>query len=79
MPKQFKDKYNAVNITLCEKGDETFHNLRCVDRQCTECRAGLIMIHLQPLLEGHGHEVNEYTVKFAFKFRLSLNIRARNR
>ena len=56
-----KDKYNAVNITLCEKGDETFHKLRCVDRQCTECRAALIITHLQPLLEGHGHEVIEYS------------------
>ena len=34
---KLKDNYKAVSITMCDKGDQTYHNLKCIKRQCEEC------------------------------------------
>lgn len=32
-----RDKYDVLNLTLCEKPHGKFHNLQCIERNCSEC------------------------------------------
>lgn len=60
---KLKDRYHAVNITLCDKEDgRLFHKKTCVERNCEHCNKDLFISHLTPLLSNHGHEVVKYTV-----------------
>jgi len=58
---KIKNKYEAVNITLCDRNNNQFYRLKCVERKCNDCRTDMIMVYLQPLVKEHGEEVIEYT------------------
>ncbi|MES9901055.1 MAG: hypothetical protein ABW168_00060 [Sedimenticola sp.] len=57
---KIRDRYQAVNITMCDKGENKFHKIDCINRQCGDCQTDLLMAHLQPLLQEHGNETVEF-------------------
>ena len=51
-----RDKHEAANITICDKGQSKYHKILCINCQCD-----LYFAHLQPLLERTAAETIEYT------------------
>ncbi|XP_070549241.1 uncharacterized protein [Ptychodera flava] len=47
------NKYDLVNLTLCEKIDK-FHSLQCIDRQCEKCGVHQLASKLDVLTQEHG-------------------------
>ena len=50
------DKYHAVNLTCCEKGEQYFHKKPCIIRNCKNCEVKGLSDHLGRLLEKNGEE-----------------------
>jgi len=43
---KIRDRYETVNITLCNKDANKFHKMECINRECGYCQTDLVMMHL---------------------------------
>lgn len=57
---QVKDKYEAAQLTMCEKTGD-YHDKKCIVRQCNECGVDKIVSYFQPLAEQCISEEVTYT------------------
>jgi len=53
--------YEAISINMCNKGENQFHQLKCINCECNDCQTDLLMSHLQPLLQDYDHQIVDYT------------------
>nr|XP_054762358.1 uncharacterized protein LOC129268919 [Lytechinus pictus] len=54
---RLKDEFFASNLSLCPKHeDQKYHELACIQRQCSHCGVKLLQDQLQPLVDEAGTE-----------------------
>lgn len=55
------DRIKALNITLCDKGQQDFHKLECVDRACDHCNVSALREHFAAAVDASGDQpINHY-------------------
>ena len=42
--------YEAVDLTLCDRNGETFHNFQCIEGNCMKCGTATLRRKIQPVL-----------------------------
>lgn len=56
-----QNKYDAVSLTMCSKGDNHFHHLKCIKRGCTNCGSSGIVSHFEELANDSKDQIVTYT------------------
>lgn len=62
-PIHFDDKYDLLNLTLCEK-EGPYHNLECIDRTCKKCGVDKLKAQLMATEVSDGTNDNLYLVYY---------------
>ncbi|XP_060789811.1 uncharacterized protein LOC132894247 isoform X2 [Neoarius graeffei] len=55
---KIKDKYEIVSLSLCPKrGDNKYHDLKCINRTCSDCGIALLKEHFKTVVDSYGEQV----------------------
>lgn len=53
-------KYEAVEKTLCERGNEKWHKKNCIQRECVACGTDWVVSFFTPLMRETSNQKNKY-------------------
>lgn len=57
MKLKIKNKYELINFSLCPKsGNSKYHNLKCINRACSDCGVSLLKEKFKAVLDSYGKQ-----------------------